>query len=371
MLDRTVETAQASQSALVSKNDYAALKALVKERGLLEGEARYYAVKLAYTLGMFAAGIVLLFVLGGWARLLVAPYLAFVCAQLGFLAHDLGHKQVFSSNRVNNWTGMLLANLLVGMSLGWWNDKHNAHHANPNHDGLDPDVDIPFMAFSEEQAMRKRGLSRFVAAYQALFFFPALTLTTYSMQIASVRFTLRERYRWRSPDVAMLWAHFALYYVGLPLLLGPMQGLLFILIHRGLLGLFIGAVFAPNHKGMLMVGKDDDKLDFLRKQVLTARSVRSTPFIDFVYGGLNHQAAHHLFPGMPRNKLRIAAEITKRFCVEQGIAYHETGVRESFREILQSLHAASASLRGRANRSRTFGEARGWTSVERSKGDAK
>ena len=75
----------------------------------------------------------------------------------------------------------------------WWNDKHNAHHANPNHDGLDPDIDIPFMAFSEEQALRKRGLSRLITAYQAFLFFPALTLTTYSMQIASVLFTVRER----------------------------------------------------------------------------------------------------------------------------------------------------------------------------------
>lgn len=333
----------------VNKNDYAKLKALVSEAGLFKAQGTYYAVKVAYTVGMFAVGIALLFLLAGWARVLVvAPYMAFVCAQLGFLAHDLGHKQVFRSNRFNNWAGMALADLLVGISLGWWVDKHNAHHANPNHDGLDPDIDIPFMAFSEEQAMHKRGLSRLVTAYQAFLFFPALTLTTYSMQYASVLFTLRKEYRWRSPDIAMLWAHFVIYYVGLLLLLGPWQGLVFILIHRAMLGLFIGAVFAPNHKGMLVLGKDDEKLDFLRKQVLTSRSVRSTPFIDFLYGGLNHQAAHHLFPSMPRNKLRFAADITRQFCAEQGISYHVTSVRQSFKEILQSLHETSAPLRTRA-----------------------
>lgn len=160
----------------MSKNDYITLKALVNEAGLLQSQGIYYAVKLAYTLGMFAIGIGLLFLLDGWLRVLVvALYLAFVCAQLGFLAHDLGHKQVFGSTKLNNWAGMLLANLLIGMSLGWWNDKHNAHHANPNHDGLDPDVDIPFMAFSEEQVLRKSGLARLVTAYQAFIFFPALT----------------------------------------------------------------------------------------------------------------------------------------------------------------------------------------------------
>jgi fatty acid desaturase len=331
-----------------SKNEYAALKAIVKESGLLETQARYYAVKMAYTLAMFAVGIALLFLLQGWALLLVAPYLAFVCAQLGFLAHDLGHKQVFPSSRFNNWAGMLLGNLLVGMSLGWWNDKHNAHHANPNHEDMDPDIDIPFMAFSEEQAKSKRGLSRVFAAYQAFLFFPALTLTTYSMQISSAIYTIRQRYRLQSPDAAMLWAHFVLYYFGLPFVLGFWQGLLVIVVHRALLGVFIGAVFAPNHKGMMVVGKDDEKMDFLRKQVLTARSVRSTPLIDFMYGGLNHQAAHHLFPSMPRNKLRNAAEITRDFCAEHNIPYHVTGVRQSFREILLSLHETSAPLRSRA-----------------------
>jgi len=124
------------------------LKALVYEAGLLEAQGAYYTVKLAYTLGMFAAGVALLFLLTGWARVLVAaPYLAFVSAQLGFLAHDLGHKQVFSSTKANNWVGMLIANLLVGMSLCWWNDKHNAHHANPYHASLGPDIEKPCKDF--------------------------------------------------------------------------------------------------------------------------------------------------------------------------------------------------------------------------------
>jgi fatty acid desaturase len=343
---------QPVDGAQKGKNDYTALKALVHKLGLFEAQTTYYAVKITYTLAMLAAGVALMFLLAGWARILIgAPVLAVVFVQLGFLGHDLGHKQVFSSSRVNNWVGMLLSNLLVGMSLSWWVDKHNAHHANPNHDELDPDIDIPFMAFSEEQALSKRGLFRAVTAYQAFLFFPALTLTVYSMQYASVRFALQEKHRLRFPDTAMLLAHFALYYVGLPLVLGFWQGLVFILLHRGLVGLLMGAVFAPNHKGMLVVGKEDEKLDFLHKQVLTARSVRSTPLIDFLYGGLNHQAAHHLFPSMPRNKLRDAAELTKKFCREHGIPYHETGVRRSFVEILQCLHEASAPLRrGARNR---------------------
>lgn len=345
-----LKTEQVAQNKQVHKNQYALLKSVVQEAGLLNPQVAYYAVKLTYTLALFAFGVGLLFLLSGWLRVLVcAPYLAFASVQLAYMSHDLGHKQVFSSTKVNNWIGMLVGNLLVGMSLCWWVDKHNAHHANPNHDGMDPDIDIPFMAFSEEQATRKRGLSRFLAGYQAFLFFPALTFTTYTMQVTSIKYTFSERYRWQMPDILLMWAHLILYYGGLPLVLGPVEGLAFILIHRGLLGLMLGAAFAPNHKGMLVVGEKDEHLDFLRKQVLTSRSVRSTPLIDFLYGGLNHQAVHHLFPSMPRNNLRQAAEITRRFCSEHSIPYYETGVRQSFKEILQSLWATSAQLRGNAS----------------------
>src|SRR5437870_513791 len=121
MPQQTVE--QTVDNSTVTKNDYARLKVLVNQAGLLEAQGTYYAIKLAYTLFMFAAGVALMFLLAGWARVLVvAPYMAFVSAQLGFLAHDLGHKQVFrapgkgsrqayDSTRINNWAGMLVANL--------------------------------------------------------------------------------------------------------------------------------------------------------------------------------------------------------------------------------------------------------------------
>jgi fatty acid desaturase len=335
--------------AEVTQNQYAILKAIIRNAGLLETQGKYYTVKVTYTLALFAVGVALFFLLDGWARVfIVAPYLGFVFTQLAYLSHDLGHKQVFPSSRVNHWLGMFVANLIVGISLGWWNDKHNAHHANPNHDGMDPDIDIPFMVFSEEQAREKRGLARLIAGYQAFLFFPALTLTVYSMQYASILYVIRERFRFRAPDIALLLTHFALYYVGLLVLLGPWQALVFILLHRAILGVMLGAAFAPNHKGMMVIGPNDDKLDFLRKQVLTARSVRSTPFIDFMYGGLNHQAVHHLFPGMARNKLPQASIITKQFCEQYSVSYHQTGVRQSLTEILGSLHLTSKELRRNA-----------------------
>ncbi len=91
----------------------------------------------------------------------------------------------------------------------------------------------------------------------------------------------------------------------------------------------------------------DSPLDFLRQQVLTARNVRAAPLTDFWYGGLNYQIEHHLFPTIPRNKLRKAQQIVRAFCKEHNIAYHETGMLQSYREILGHLHQVGAPLRGR------------------------
>jgi fatty acid desaturase len=79
--------------------------------------------------------------------------------------------------------------------------------------------------------------------------------------------------------------------------------------------------------------------------VLTSRNVTAHPITDFWYGGLNYQIEHHLFPRLPRNKLRAAQPIIRGFCRDHSIAYHETSVLQSYKEILQHLHEVGAPLR--------------------------
>jgi fatty acid desaturase len=122
------------------------------------------------------------------------------------------------------------------------------------------------------------------------------------------------------------------------------MGLVFIFLQQALFGLYMASVFAPNHKGMLIIRKDE-VIDFLRLQVLTARNVRAHPITDFWYGGLNYQIEHHLFPSMARNQLREAQKIIRQFCDDLEISYHETSMFRSYVEILEYLHEVSAPLR--------------------------
>jgi fatty acid desaturase len=89
----------------------------------------------------------------------------------------------------------------------------------------------------------------------------------------------------------------------------------------------------------------NDRPDFLRRQVLTARNVRGSWFTDLALGGLNHQIEHHLFPSMPSPHLRKARPIVRRYCQDLGVDYRETGLISSYRQALVSLHRAGAPLR--------------------------
>jgi fatty acid desaturase len=327
-------------------NPYAQLKRLIKKNGLLDRQPAYYAAKTGFTLALLAVSLALLFVLGETSfQLLNAAYLAFVFVQISLLAHDFGHRQFsFRSPWKNDWLTLIFGNLLLGISRQWWIDKHNEHHGHPNQMDLDPDVDIPLLAFEEEQALDKRGLARFVVKYQAVLIFPLSLLQAISMLRSSLEFLAAKKAKSTLVEALTICVHFALYFALLFSVLEPLQALLFVAVHRGLFGTYLVSIFAPNHKAMPLLERDS-KVDFLRRQVLTSRNVTAHPITDFCYGGLNYQIEHHLFPRLPRNKLREAQPIIRGFCRDHCIAYHETSVLQSYREILQHLHAIGAPLR--------------------------
>ncbi len=97
---------------------------------------------------------------------------------------------------------------------------------------------------------------------------------------------------------------------------------------------------------------DSTELDFLRKEVLTSRNVRSHPLTDLSYGALNYQIEHHLFPTMARNRVREAHVIVRGFCEERRIPYHEVSMFQSYRELLGFLHEVGALLRARRRTAR-------------------
>ncbi|WP_435206251.1 fatty acid desaturase family protein [Micromonospora sp. bgisy143] len=335
-------------------SDYAQLSRRVSQAGLLERRPASYVARIVLTLGAFVAGWVAVALVGdSWWQVALAAVLAVATTQVAFLGHDAGHRQMFRRRLPSELVGLVAGNAAVGLSYGWWVDKHNRHHANPNHEDEDPDVGAGALVWTYEQALGTRGFGRWLARRQAYLFFPMLLLEGLNLHVASIRAIVGRgpdgRYatpmRHRAVEAMLLAAH-TIGYAGLLLaVMSPGKALLFAAVHQGLWGLYMGCAFAPNHKGMPMPTAEDE-LDFLRKQVLTSRNVRGSRLVDTALGGLNYQIEHHLFPNMPRANLRRAQPIVRAYCAEQGIPYAETGLVESYRQALAHLHEVGRPLRG-------------------------
>lgn len=320
-------------------SDYAVLLRTVKAAGLLDRRRGDYLSKIALTGGLWIAAWACFGLLGNsWWQMAVAAVLAMVFAQIGFLGHDAGHRQIFRSNRANDVAGLLLGNLGVGLSYGWWVDKHNRHHAHPNQEDRDPDLDIGALAFTAGQARAKRGrVTRYIARRQGYLFFPLLLAEAIQLHIYGLQALMRGGARYRLLETILLSVHLGGYLTAVFLVLPPLKAIVFIVVQQGLFGLYLGCSFAPNHKGMPILSADD-KTDFLRRQVLTSRNVRGGRFTDFALGGLNYQIEHHLFPSMPRSNLRRARPVVREFCARHDVAYVETTLLASYAEALRHLH---------------------------------
>ena len=320
----------------------------IRQAGLLARRPRYYGWKIALTAAALAIGWSVFVLIGdSWWQLGVAAFLAVVFGQIGFLGHDAGHRQVFASHRANYVLGVLCGNLGIGLSYGWWTSKHNRHHAHPNTEGVDPDVMIGPLAFSGTRARAGRGVQRILFRYQAYLLVPLLFLEGASLHLSSIGALLRQARRpGTSPredgrhwawEAGLLAVHVVAYLGAVFLVLSPVRAVVFILVQQGLFGFYLGCSFAPNHKGMPVLAAGD-KVDFLRRQVLTSRNVRGGWLIDFAIGGLNYQIEHHLFPSMPRPSLRRAQPLVEAFCAERGLSYCQATLFGSYAQALRHLN---------------------------------
>ncbi len=320
-------------------SEYAQLSRQIKQAGLLERRSRYYVWKIGLTAGLLGAGWIAFVLMGdSWWLLAMAVLQAVIFTQVGFLGHDAGHRQIFGSRRANYVLGILLGNLGIGLSYGWWVDKHNRHHAHPNTEGADPDIVMSTLAFTAAQARDAGRLRRLALRYQAYLFFPMLLMEGISLHVSSIRAVTSRASRHGPAEAVLLALHVIGYLAIVMLVLSPVKALIFVLVQQGLFGVYLGSSFAPNHKGMAML-PEGDQTDFLRRQVLTSRNVRGGWLTDFALGGLNYQIEHHLFPSMPRPNLRRSQALIAAFCRQRDVPYAQTSLFGSYAQALRHLNA--------------------------------
>jgi fatty acid desaturase len=336
-----------------TQTNFAQVLNLVREAGYLKKKPSFYIIRLI-AISLIASALWTGAGFLAWAAsdnrwwmilaFALVALLGVMSAQYGFIAHEAAHRQIFRNNKLNDWTGLILANLFAGLSYGFWLRKHNKHHQRPNQIGEDPDIAIRVLSFTTESKMAKKGIERWFSDRQGYLFPLLLLFTGFDLLLDSLAGLGRKD---RALGIRilefslMLIRQFAPYVV-LAIMFGPFWAMAMWFVMMMSFGFFMGAAFAPNHKGMPLIEKDS-KLDFFSRQVLTSRNIKGSWLKDNLMGGLNYQVEHHLFPSMARPFLRKAHTIVAEYCRQNDITLVEMNLLSSYKVIMQHLNKVGLS----------------------------
>jgi fatty acid desaturase len=325
---------------------YAELRQRVAAAGLLDRTYGYYAWRSGVSFLLLGVGFASAWMLPATAWIgLHSALLAFGSVQVALVGHDAGHLAVFRSTRANWMLGWLCWTLVLGVGFAYWSDRHNRHHARTNDIAADPDLQwAGLVAYSDEILTARGRRARWLVEHQAVLG-PIYTLgLAFAFRAEGWTFAVRRlrghrrvielgglaasALAWALPGFVLGWSWLATFSLA-----------------QVLAGLYLALAIAPNHKGM-PTWPADRQLSFLERQVLSSRNILPHPAADFIFGGLNYQIEHHLFPNMPRVHFRRARAIVRPFCERAGLGYREVGVWRTWGLVLLELRrvgrAASA-----------------------------
>jgi linoleoyl-CoA desaturase len=261
-------------------------------------------------------------------------FLGIVFACIGFnIMHDAGHGSYSKHEKVNYF--LFLSLNLVGANAFLWETKHNwLHHRFTNLDGIDEDIDIPFMRVHTNQKWEKYH------KYQYIYAFPLYTVT-YFLWVWYADFKKYFSGKIHGQDIGeiplsehfIFWLSkffYIFYIIVVPIyFLGFWKFFFGYLLLCATCGLFISVIFQLAH---VVEGVDNPITDQDNqiKQEWAVHQIQSTSnfatsnwFVTLFTGGLNFQTEHHLFPEINHIHYPKIKPIVKEHCKEFGITYNE------------------------------------------------
>ncbi len=326
-------------------SDFATLLNTIRDAGLLRRRRAFYILMFSgVTILMAAAWVGFAYLRGSWYELLIAGFMGILFTQYAFLGHEASHRQIFDSPKVNDTVARWLCDLIVGISYSWWMNKHSRHHAQPNTIDRDPDIDKDFLVFQEKQARELTGIAAWLAPRQGWIFFPALTLEGMNLHMQAFRTVLgRGHVDRRALEIVLLAVRNLGYWAVVFSFLPVGMAFAFIGVQMAIFGVYMGAAFAPNHKGMPQIPANA-RVDFLRRQVITSRNINGRGTTTLM-GGLNYQIEHHLFPSMARPHLKRASEIVREYCASLDVPYTSVRLFESYDIVIKYFNRVGLAAR--------------------------
>lgn len=239
--------------------------------------------------------------------------LALSMTQAGWIGHDYVHG-------VDKFTDFMRPFVAVAGGLGWtwWSDKHNKHHALTNEMGVDEDIATDPFLFpyppSPENDSPLRKIQHYILPIPFSALFALWRVDTMKVAVDSVEN--------KRPDAKNeLWYLLAHYFVLLSLFPATVW-----VPAVFLSGLMSALIVTPTHQNEEYF--DEYQPDWVTAQFESTRNaVTTNPFSEWLWGGMQYQLEHHLFPSMPRSKYPALKSILTKFAEENNVpgGYRESG----------------------------------------------
>ncbi|PGH08830.1 hypothetical protein AJ79_05834 [Helicocarpus griseus UAMH5409] len=317
--------------------EYRALGEHIRAEGLHKCNYSAYAIEAVRYSILFALFV---YFLRRSNFCLSAVFLGCFWHQLVFTAHDAGHNAITHIYQVDASIGIIIANFLGGLSLGWWKRSHNVHHIVTNSPEHDPDIQLmPFFALTArffnslrssyyDRIMSFDAVAKFTVKYQNYMYYPILLFGRFNLYFLSWEYLILGLgprkgpawwHRWLELSGQVffwIWFGYGVVYHSIPTWTSR---ILFVLISH--------MVTAPLHVQITLSHYAMSTADlgihesFAQKMLRTTMDVNCPQWLDFFHGGLQFQAIHHLFPWIPRHNLRRTQHLVQEFCAKVDIPY--------------------------------------------------
>ena len=269
---------------------------------------------------------------GGGVRFVMLVLAVFTSVQLALIAHDAAHGAIARRRWRRQLVGHLGMSLVNGYSFAYFTATHLAHHASPNDPARDPDMRPEVFSVHAPWPAGKRGLGRVVRRYQAWLLPFGLCLWAFALRGNGLAHALRHRAEARA-DLIAVTLHAIVWLIVPTAVLGPGAALVNYLVMSAMVGVYLAALFIPNHVGMPIVSTDSP-LGYVSRQVMTSRNFGRSALVAFLAGGLDSQIEHHLIPNVPHVRLRRARGVVREFCARHDLPYAQKGYVEIWRDVL-------------------------------------
>ncbi|KAL4924002.1 fatty acid desaturase [Aspergillus undulatus] len=358
-LDRYPSLQIKVQSDIVEK--YRALYDQIHAEGLYECNYTAYIWEFARCALLFS---IMLFLLHIKWYCTSAIFLGWFWSQMVFAAHDAAHMAITHDFFIDNLIGMIIAAPIGGLSLGWWKRTHNVHHLVTNMPEHDPDNQhLPFLAVNHrflgslwstyhERLMPYTSFARKFVPYQAYLYYIILMFGRFNLYVQSWLFLAqgqgpRKGLAWwhRYFEIAgnvvfWIWFGYGIIYRSLP---DPTTRILFILISHAVT-MPLHVQFTLSHFAMSTADLGPTE-SFPQRMLRTTMDVDCPEWLDWIHGGLQFQAIHHLFPRVPRHNLRRVQKLVLGFCADVGIPYALYGFVKGNEKVVGSLAEVARQAR--------------------------